>query len=90
MNIVVLFGGTSPEREISLKSGENIAATLRARGHQVETLDTAVPNFVEQLMQLKPDCVFPALHGADGEDGKIQGLLSILHIPMLVLMCEHQ
>lgn len=81
MNIVVLFGGTSPEREISLKSGENIAATLRARGHQVETLDTAVPNFVEQLMQLKPDCVFPALHGADGEDGKIQGLLSILHIP---------
>jgi len=43
MNIVVLFGGTSPEREISLKSGENIAATLRARGHQVETLDTAVP-----------------------------------------------
>jgi len=32
-------------------------------------------------MQLKPDCVFPALHGADGEDGKIQGLLSILHIP---------
>jgi len=52
MNIVVLFGGTSPEREISLKSGENIAATLRARGHQVETLDTAVPNFVEQLLQL--------------------------------------
>lgn len=81
MNIVVLFGGTSPEREISLKSGENVAATLRARGHQVETLDTAVPNFVEQLLQLKPDCVFPALHGADGEDGKIQGLLSILRIP---------
>ncbi|HOA65303.1 MAG TPA: D-alanine--D-alanine ligase [Coprothermobacter proteolyticus] len=83
MNIVVLFGGTSPERDISLRSGENVAASLRARGHQVETLDTADPNFVAKLLQLKPDCVFPALHGADGEDGKVQGLLGMLRIPFV-------
>jgi len=90
MNIVVLFGGTSPERDISLRSGENVAASLRARGHQVETLDTADPNFVAKLLQLKPDCVFPALHGADVKTVRFRAFWACYVFPLLALMCEHR
>ncbi|NPV88593.1 D-alanine--D-alanine ligase [Coprothermobacteraceae bacterium] len=80
MRIVVLYGGTSPEREISLRTGANVARVLAERGHEVVLLDPAVKTFIHDLLAADPDVVFPALHGAGGEDGTIQGLLSSLNI----------
>lgn len=80
-NIALLAGGTSGEREVSLSSGENAAEALRSVGHQVSELDSADLGFVEELLRLKPDVVFLALHGRDGEDGHIQGLLEFLRLP---------
>ncbi|MCX8081816.1 MAG: D-alanine--D-alanine ligase [bacterium] len=81
MKIVVLYGGDSPEREISLRSGKAIAKALKRKGHRVWLLDTVKKNFSKNILSIKPDCVFIALHGEKGEDGTIQGLLEILGIP---------
>lgn len=81
MNIAVLLGGNSPEREISLRSGNNVAAVLRKCGYDITLLDPSEPNFLEALLQAQPDCVLPVLHGEGGEDGTIQGLLTIAHFP---------
>lgn len=77
--IAVLMGGTSSEREISLKSGTAVLAALKARGYDAVSLDIR-----DGLHQLKPgsfDRVFIALHGKTGEDGSIQGLLEVMRIP---------
>lgn len=74
-NIVVLAGGTSDERAISLRSGMAVAEALEKAGHRVDTLDPAdgLDNLLPQLQ--KADVVFPALHGAGGEDGVLQKFL---------------
>jgi D-alanine-D-alanine ligase len=78
--IAVLMGGKSAEREISLKSGRAMEASLRRQGCTVQAidLDEAV---AERLRQEKIELVVNALHGRGGEDGTIQGLLEILGIP---------
>ena len=76
----MLKGGWSAEREVSLVSGANCAAALRAEGFEVTEID-AQPDLGENLSQLKPDVVFNALHGKWGEDGCVQGLLEILKLP---------
>ena len=81
MTIVVLQGGVSAEREVSLRSGANISEGLKQLGFTVVVLDAADLDFIEELRRLKPDLVFNALHGRYGEDGTIQGLLEILDIP---------
>jgi len=81
MKIVVLAGGESPEREISIKSGENVLKALRKKGHEVLYLDPVDRNFLTKLLKFKPECVFIALHGGKGESGIIQGFLETLNIP---------
>lgn len=122
MNIVVLCGGTSTEREISLISSEGICRALRSKGHQAvlidvflghENLDITsvfrddysmeeelayIKDREEEVEQLKKerkeffgpnvidlcraaDVVFLGLHGANGEDGKVQAVLELLGIP---------
>ncbi|MCL2403529.1 MAG: D-alanine--D-alanine ligase [Coriobacteriia bacterium] len=81
MTIVVLQGGVSAEREVSLRSGHNIAQGLNELGASVVVMDAADLSFIEKLRTAKPDLVFNALHGKFGEDGTIQGLLEILGIP---------
>ncbi|MCA8983031.1 MAG: D-alanine--D-alanine ligase [Planctomycetaceae bacterium] len=80
MNILLLLGGTSAEREISLRSGKNVLRALEAQGHHVVCLDPA-----EQPLSTTslPDCdvVFLALHGTYGEDGQVQSLLEQQHLP---------
>lgn len=73
--VIVLAGGTSDEREISLRSGTAVAKALEKAGHQAKILDPA--DGLEQLLpQLqKADVAFPALHGAGGEDGTMQKFL---------------
>lgn len=79
LNIVVLKGGPSSEREISLLTGEAIAGALRDGGHSVTEID-----ITERELPALPegtDLVFPALHGEFGEDGQVQALLDELGIP---------
>lgn len=80
--VVVLAGGWSDEREISLSSGRACEKALREAGFdQVTLLDIAAPNFVKDLVDGGYDVAFVAMHGHFGEDGCIQGLLEILHMP---------
>lgn len=80
LNIAVLYGGDSAEREVSLNSGQAVARGLSANGHQVTLFDTKDRDLAE-LTQLNIDCAFIALHGRGGEDGCIQGALEYLKIP---------
>ena len=80
--VAVLAGGWSDEREISLSSGRACEKALRQAGFEhVELLDVADSDFVSHLTNGAFDVAFPAMHGRFGEDGCIQGLLEILHLP---------
>ncbi len=79
-HVAVLKGGWSAERDVSLVSGRDCAAALRAEGFKVTEIDVT-PDLAAVLAELKPDVVFNALHGRWGEDGCVQGLLEILKIP---------
>jgi D-alanine-D-alanine ligase len=79
-HVAVLMGGTSSEREISLRSGNACADALVTCGYHVSRIDVGL-DIATVLTQLKPDVAFNALHGPQGEDGLIQGLLEMLHIP---------
>lgn len=78
--VVVLMGGPSAEREVSLVSGRECAAALRAEGYTVTEVDAGA-DLAERLRALAPDVVFNALHGRWGEDGCVQGILEWLRIP---------
>ena len=80
--IAVLAGGWSDEREISLSSGNACKnALLDAGFYKVDLLDIAEPDFVNRMIGGGYDVAFVAMHGRYGEDGSIQGLLEILHVP---------
>jgi D-alanine-D-alanine ligase len=79
-HVAVLKGGWSPEREVSLVSGRGCADALRQQGYRVTEVD-AGRDIADQLLKIKPDVAFNALHGRWGEDGCVQGLLEILNIP---------
>ncbi len=79
-HIAVLKGGWSVEREVSLRSGAACGAALRDEGYRVTEIDVT-RDIAGELIALKPDAVFNALHGRFGEDGCIQGILETLHIP---------
>ena len=80
--VAVLAGGWSDEREISLSSGRACAKALEEAGFaEVELLDVATPDFVGSLAGGGYDVAFVAMHGRWGEDGCVQGLLEVLHMP---------
>ena len=80
--VVVLMGGRSAEREVSLDSGRACAAALKEAGYQVTCLEvTDDISALTKALSPKPDAVLNALHGRWGEDGCIQGLLELLRIP---------
>jgi hypothetical protein len=70
--VVVLLGGRSAEREISLKSGEQVLQALRQRGVDAHALDTGERDFITRLEEGGFDCAFIALHGRGGECGAMQ------------------
>ena len=78
--VAVLMGGVSSEREVSLNSGQNVLAALLARGVQAFAVD-GVPALIEAIRAGKVDRVFNILHGGDGENGVLQGLLQSLGVP---------
>ncbi|HEY6049373.1 MAG TPA: D-alanine--D-alanine ligase [Sphingomicrobium sp.] len=78
LNLVVLMGGWSSEREVSLTSGKGVADALRERGWTHITELDMDRDVAQRLAQLKPDVVFNALHGTPGEDGTVQGLMDLM------------
>ena len=82
LNVAVLAGGWSDEREISLDSGRACMQALEEAGFErVTLLDVAGEGFVRAISEGSYDVAFIAMHGRFGEDGSIQGFLEILHIP---------
>jgi len=75
------MGDNSPEREVSLQTGAAIVAALETAGHRVAPLEIPSTQAVLSANFSDMDLVFPALHGAYGEDGHLQALLDIMGIP---------
>jgi D-alanine-D-alanine ligase len=80
LNIVVLAGGISHERDVSLRSGRRVADALSSAGHHVVLRDPDA-SLLPYLAEHRPDAVFPALHGSSGEDGALLELLDALGVP---------
>ena len=79
-HVGVLLGGTSAEREISLKTGEAMYEALREKGYRVTKI--YVDEDIDRTLRQTPiDIAMLALHGTYGEDGCIQGLLELMGIP---------
>jgi D-alanine-D-alanine ligase len=78
LNITVMLGGPSAEREVSLRSGDAVARALRTVGHKVHELDPKSPDWI---LPAGTDVVFLALHGTYGEDGTVQQQLDQLGVP---------
>ena len=81
LNVVVVCGGFSTEREVSLRSGKAIYNGLKNFGYVNVSLFDLKKNNIGELLEKKPDVVFLALHGKGGEDGCIQGILELAQIP---------
>lgn len=82
LRVVVLCGGWSDERDVSITSGTECRRALLESGFKkVDLLDIAEDRFAEKLAGGNYDVAFPALHGRFGEDGCIQGMLEVMHIP---------
>ena len=80
LHVVVLMGGWSSERPVSLMSGKGVAEALRERGWSRVTELDMDRDVAATLAELKPDVVFNALHGTPGEDGTVQGMLELMNI----------
>ena len=81
MHVVVLMGGWSAEREVSLTSGRGIAEALRGNGWSRVTELDMERDVAARLNELRPDVIVNALHGTPGEDGTVQGMLDLMGIP---------
>jgi D-alanine-D-alanine ligase len=78
LHVVVLMGGWSSEREVSLTSGKGVAEALRERGWSNVTELDMDRDVARRLAELQPDMVFNALHGTPGEDGTVQGMMDLM------------
>lgn len=81
LRIVVICGGISSEREVSLRSGNAVYSALCDRGYRNTVLFDLRRDTMHELMSLDVDLAVLALHGRGGEDGCIQGLLELRGIP---------
>ncbi len=78
--VLVLAGGLSHERDVSLRSGRRVAEALRDVGLEVEERDVDA-GLLPRLQAERPGCVLPLLHGESGEDGAIREVLELLGVP---------
>jgi D-alanine-D-alanine ligase len=81
-HVLVLAGGISHERDISLRSGRRVADALVGHGARVDVREPDASLF-EHLVAERPDVVWPALHGASGEDGALRSLLEFAGVPFV-------
>ena len=78
--VLVVLGGSSGERAVSLDSGKACIKALKKKGYKVSTFDPQIRNF-NYIDKKKTDVIFNALHGRDGEDGVAQSYFEYLSIP---------
>lgn len=84
MKILILKGGFSSERNISLITGQNVEVAIKNIGYDFVSLDIHSKLCIKKIFEFDfsdIDCVFIALHGEFGEDGVLQGLLDVLKVP---------
>ncbi|PJI91078.1 D-alanine--D-alanine ligase family protein [Luteimicrobium subarcticum] len=81
-HIVILAGGLSHERDVSIRSGRRVADALRGAGCEVVVRDVDA-SLLGRLADDRPDVVWPLLHGATGEDGSIHDILELLGLPVV-------
>lgn len=84
IKVALLSGGNSTEREVSFKTSDEMYRNLDRNKYNIEMIDIPIEysnEWIIKLIQTKPDIVISALHGGDGEDGTVQGLLKCLNIP---------
>jgi D-alanine-D-alanine ligase len=79
--VVVLMGGLSPERPVSLSTGAGVLAAVKRLGHEALAVDPQDAHWPEAIKSFKPDAAINALHGEWGEDGRIQGVLEYMRVP---------
>src|SRR5574344_905816 len=80
--VLLLYGGFSAEKDVSINSKNDISQALQSKGYNViEHNLNNVWNFIDTIKKEKPDIVYNGLYGNWGEDGEIQGLLDLLQIP---------
>ncbi|AZZ53449.1 D-alanine--D-alanine ligase family protein [Rathayibacter festucae] len=80
LDIVVISGGISHERDVSLRSGRRVADRLSAMGHRITRREPDA-GLLAALLDQRPDVIWPAVHGASGEDGALLGLLEAAGFP---------
>lgn len=102
-HVIVLMGGMSAEHDVSLRSGANVVQHLDSDTYAVTAVEITrdgewvfpdrpgelveFPDAAPKLKALHPDCVFIALHGPYGEDGRIQGFLDLMGVPYVGAGC---
>ena len=77
LKIMLISGGISAEREVSLISGKEVEKSLDRLGFEIIKVD-ANPDLLHEIKKSKPDIIFNALHGTWGEDGEVQKILEFL------------
>lgn len=80
LTVAILAGGLNHEREVSIHSGRRVAGALMDAGYQAKILDVD-SNLLHRLEAIKPDVVWPLIHGSTGEDGSLQDLLELIGTP---------
>ena len=80
LHVLLLLGGMSPEREVSIMSGKVVMDALSKMNYRVTPVDMGA-DIAQVIRKINPDVVFNALHGTFGEDGCVPGMLEILGIP---------
>ena len=78
--ILVIQGGNSKERDISLKTAKSCIKAIKKNGHKVIEFDPKFSSILK-IKKINPDIIFNALHGKNGEDGKIQSFFEYFKIP---------
>jgi D-alanine-D-alanine ligase len=79
-SVMILAGGLSHERDVSIRSGRRVAEALRVQGVDARVHDID-HSLLPELNRRRPDCVIPLVHGASGEDGSLRDVLEALDIP---------
>ena len=89
--VMLIYGGISSEREISIISSEGINDSLKRNNFEVIKVD-ADENLEIEIKKYNPDVIFNALHGTWGEDGKVQKIIEFTNVPYtnsgIKLLCE--
>ena len=83
-NVALLYGGWSPEREVSLSTGRGVAQALQSLNQPYTLIDVQSPNPIslcQAIQEANADVIFIALHGKGHEEGSLQGVLNLLGIP---------